>query len=106
MMLLTAAPAPATNHGPLNDIVFFGLLAILVTWLVVYFVIKVAMTQRRDFGLPVRRRLLCRKLRVHNDQTADVPFWWSDLQVQRAVRTYWRRTLRSPFGEQESTPAI
>ena len=104
-MVLTAHPAAATSsNGPFNEVVYLALIAALVVWVIAYLSYKLLMTGRRDFGVPVRRRLFCRRLNVHGDQQADVPFWWTDLQVQRAVRSYWRRTLRSPFGEQDSAP--
>lgn len=77
-------------HGHLE----YGIAA-LVGWVVLYLVYKFAW--RRDFGLPVRRRLLARRLVVERDQVAFVPFWWSDLQVQRAVNGYWKRTLKRSF---------
>jgi hypothetical protein len=55
------------------------------------------MTKRKDFGMPVRRRIFCRRLRVDRDEVADAPFWWTDLQVQHAVSLYWRHALRAPF---------
>jgi hypothetical protein len=67
----------------------------LIGWIILYLVYKFAW--RRDFGLPVRRRLLARRLVVERDQVAFVPFWWSDLQVQRAVNGYWKRTLKRSF---------
>lgn len=67
----------------------------LVGWIILYLVYKFAW--RRDFGLPVRRRLLARRLVVERDQVAFVPFWWTDLQVQRAVNGYWKRTLKRSF---------
>jgi hypothetical protein len=67
----------------------------LICWIILYLVYKFAW--RRDFGLPVRRRLLARRLVVERDQVAFVPFWWSDLQVQRAVNGYWKRTLKRSF---------
>jgi len=70
-------------------------IAALVGWIVLYMVYKVVF--HRDFGLPVRRRLLQRRLVVERDQIAFVPFWWSDLQVQRAVNGYWKRTLKRSF---------
>jgi hypothetical protein len=70
-------------------------IAALVGWIVLYLVYKVAW--RRDFGLPVRRRLLARRLVVDRDQIAFVPFWWTDIQVQRAVNGYWKRTLKRSF---------
>jgi hypothetical protein len=70
---------------------------LLVLWVVAYFLYRMAMTKRRDFGMPVRRRLLCRSLKVRRDEVAEVPFWWTDLQVQHALGTHWRYSLRSPF---------
>ena len=70
-------------------------LAALVGWVVLYLVYKFAW--RRDYGLPVRRRLLMRSLQVEREQIAYVPFWWSDLQVQRAIDNHWRRTMRLGF---------
>jgi hypothetical protein len=49
---------------------------------------------RPDFGMPVRRRLLTRGLRVRRNQFADVPLWWTDLQVQRAISVHWKWSLR------------
>jgi hypothetical protein len=49
---------------------------------------------RPDFGMPVRRRILTRRLRIRRDQFADVPIWWSDLQVQRAISVHWKQSLR------------
>jgi hypothetical protein len=37
-------------------------------------------------------------MRVDRDLSADVPFWWTDIQVLRAVRAHWRQELRLPFG--------
>ena len=48
--------------------------------------------------MPVRRRMLCAHMRVDHDQSAEVPFWWTDLQVRHAVRAHWRQTMRLPFG--------
>lgn len=48
----------------------------------------------RDFGVPVRRRLLTVHMRVIKDQIAFVPFWWSDIQVQRAVNIHWKKSMR------------
>ena len=109
--VLLTAPPPVHQHahtggngGLFSEPIYLAVIAALVLWVIVYLVYKLAMTTRRDYGLPVRRRLMCRKLRIHDDQTADAPFWWTDLQVQRAIRSYWRRTLRSAF-PQGSDPA-
>ncbi|MBV8195396.1 MAG: hypothetical protein JOY80_07695 [Candidatus Dormibacteraeota bacterium] len=105
VLLTTSAPAQHTSHtAPFTEYVYLALIAALVAWVVVYLMYKLVMTGRRDFGLPVRRRVFCIRLRVHGDQRADVPFWWTDLQVQRAVRSYWRRSLRSPFSSAENAP--
>lgn len=87
----------------INDVVIAGhavntallsaVLAILLTWIVVYLIYK--MFWRADFGLPVRRRLLCSRMTVQQDQVAFVPLWWSDLQIQRAVSAHWKDSLRS-----------
>lgn len=82
--------------GPLTTPAVVAIASALVLWVVVYMLYRLVMTKRKDFGMPVRRRLLCRSLRVDNDQVADVPFWWTDLQIQLAVRGHWRHTLRSP----------
>jgi hypothetical protein len=66
-----------------------------VLWILIYVVYKIGW--RRDYGLPVRRRILAHKLVVDRNQVAYVPFWWSDLQVQRALNSYWKRTLRRGF---------
>lgn len=66
--------------------------AALLGCLVLYLLYKVAWP--RDFGVPVRRRLFCRRLRMVRDQLAIVPLWWSDIQIQRAVRAHWRETLQ------------
>ncbi len=100
MPLLLAAAANASTatgvHIPGN--VYLAATAALVCWVLVYVVYKVVMTGRKDFGMPIRRRLLCKNLRVDHDQSAEVPIWWTDLQVQRAVRAHWRTALRVPFG--------
>ena len=70
-------------------------IAALVGWVILYLIYKVAW--RRDYGLPVRRKLLTRRLVVEREQIAYVPFWWSDLQVQRAIDAHWHRTLKQSF---------
>lgn len=101
-MVSALTAAPGSTPGPFSETVYLALVAALVVWLVVYLAYKVWMTGRRDFGLQVRRRLLARKLTVHDDQHADVPFWWTDLQVQRAVRSHWKRSLRAPLTESDT----
>ncbi len=76
-----------------NSTVLLVLLAVLVGWIVVYMIYK--MFWHADFGLPVRRRVLSRGLRIERDQVAFVPLWWSDLQIQHAVGVHWRNSLRS-----------
>lgn len=75
----------------------------LIGWMALYLLYKMAW--RRDFGLPVRRRLLVSGLRVEREQLALVPFWWSDIQVQRALDAHWRRTLRRGIEQRVSRPA-
>ena len=91
----------------INGTLLSVLLAVLLAWVAAYLVYKVFW--HADFGLPVRRRLLCRGLRVQRDQVAFVPIWWSDLQVQRAVRGHWKSSLRSrvaagPQRQDEAAP--
>lgn len=100
---LAASPLAQSNIGPFTETVWLAIIAALVLWVTVYLIYKLRMTAKRDFGMPVRRRILVRKLTVHDNQRAEVPFWWTDLQVQRAVRTYWKRTLRGPSASK--TPA-
>src|SRR5215471_6030816 len=96
--LLAADASGSSTTGPFSETVYLAIVAALVVWLVVYLAYKVWMTSRRDFGLPVRRRLLAHKLTVLDNQRADVPFWWTDLQVQHAIRSHWKRSLREPSG--------
>lgn len=93
--LVAAASNPA--HSGFDTTFYLALIGGLVFWIALYFVYRVVMTGRKDFGMPVRRRLLAFRMHVDRDQSAEVPFWWTDLQVQRAIRSYWRQTLRSPF---------
>ena len=91
----------------LDSTVMLAVLAFLLMWVAVYLIYKVAF--HADFGLPVRRRLLCRGLKVQRDQVAFVPLWWSDLQIQRAVRAHWKSSLRStvapaPGARRDKTP--
>jgi hypothetical protein len=96
-MLADASHAtPTHDAGFLPQPVFLALIIALVMWVVVYMLYKLIMTERKDFGMPVRRRLLCKRLRVDHDRSAEVPFWWTDLQVQLAVRAHWKQTLRGP----------
>jgi hypothetical protein len=69
------------------------ILAVLLGWIAVYLIYK--MFWHADFGLPVRRRLLCTRMSVQRDQMASVPLWWSDLQIQHAVSVHWKNSLRS-----------
>lgn len=108
MLSALAAASSTPSHSGLDTTFYLALVAGLVFWIVLYFSYRVIMTGRKDFGLPVRRRLLTFGLRVDRDQSAEVPFWWTDLQVQRAVHSYWRQTLRTPFdasGGQHRHPA-
>jgi len=99
--------ATHTASGGLgNEVIYLAAIAALVLWVILYLVYRVVMTGRKDFGMPIRRRIFALRLRVDRDQSADVPFWWTDLQIQRAVRAHWRQTLRSPFAAgSEAHPA-
>ena len=76
---------------------FVWVALLLALWIAGYFLYRFAMTRRKDFGMPVRRRLLRRGMHIERDEVAEVPFWWTDLQVQRAVTTHWRHSLRTTF---------
>ncbi len=91
LLLLAAAAHWPQRSGSIPGDVYLAATGALVCWVVVYLVYKVVMTGRKDFGMPVKRRLLCKHLRVDHDQSAEVPIWWTDLQVQRAVRAHWRQ---------------
>jgi hypothetical protein len=98
-MVLLEAPAPITGVGDTGpNALYLAVLGALIFWVVVYLIYRVVMTARKDFGMPVRRRMLCAHMRVDHDQSAEVPFWWTDLQVRHAVRAHWRETMRLPFG--------
>jgi hypothetical protein len=104
-MLLLAAPShvSAVGGGPASNAVYLAAVGALIFWIVVYLVYRVVMTGRKDFGMPVRRRMLCAHMRIDHDQSAEVPFWWTDLQVRHAVRAHWRQTMRLPFGSGSET---
>jgi hypothetical protein len=68
------------------------LIAGLLAFLALYLAYKVL--YRPDFGMPVRRRLLVRGLRIRREEFAEAPIWWSTIQVERAVRTHWKASLR------------
>jgi hypothetical protein len=109
-MSILAAASHATHSHPStglgSEIIYLAAIAALVLWVILYLIYRVVMTGRKDFGMPVRRRLFALHLRVDRDQSADVPFWWTDLQIQRAVRAHWRQTLRAPFASgSEANPA-
>ena len=98
--------AAQSSGGLGTELIYLAAIAALVFWVILYLIYRVVMTGRKDFGMPVRRRLFALHLRVDRDQSADVPFWWTDLQIQRAVRAHWRQTLRSPFAAgSEAHPA-
>lgn len=78
---------------PVNTALLGILLAFLIGWIAAYLIYKVFW--RADFGLPVRRRLLCTTMKIQRDRVAFVPLWWSDLQIQRAVSAHWKNSLRS-----------
>lgn len=103
--LLTAA-SPTLGLSIPGD-VYLAAIGALVCWILVYVVYRVVMTGRKDFGMPIKRRVLCKRLRVDHDQSAAVPIWWTDLQIQRAVRAHWRNALRLPFGSaSEARPQL
>jgi hypothetical protein len=99
-MLLHVAPPDdsytAASGSVLGD-VYLAAIALFVCLIVVYLVYKIAMTGRRDYGMPVKRRVLCKRLRVDRDQSAQAPFWWTERQLQQAMRAHWRHTLRLPL---------
>jgi hypothetical protein len=78
---------------PVNSTLLGVILAVLLGWIAAYLIYKVFW--RADFGLPVRRRLLCTRMQIQRDRVATVPLWWSDLQIQRAVSAHWKNSLRS-----------
>jgi hypothetical protein len=71
------------------------LVVLLLGWVLLYLVYKVAW--RRDFGMPVERRLTVRRLVVERNQVAYVPLWWSDLQIQRAIDRHYRDSMQRGF---------
>lgn len=104
LALVRTQPAvhTAASTGFLPQPVFLAVILALIVWIVVYLLYKLIMTERKDFGMPVKRRILCRRLRVDHDQSADVPLWWTDLQVQLALRNHWKQTLRAPVSASET----
>ena len=66
--------------------------AALAGCLIVYLAYK--LSYRPDFGMPVRRRILAAHIRFRRDQFAEVPVWWTNVQVQRAIRGHWKQSLR------------
>jgi hypothetical protein len=104
-LLAAAANASKSTGVSLPGNVYLAAIGALVLWVAVYLIYKVVMTGRKDFGMPVKRRVLCKRLRVDHDQSAEVPIWWTDLQVQRAVKAHWRSALRLPFGAAPETKA-
>jgi len=61
------------------------------------YVLAALLAWRRDFGMPVERRITVRRLVVERNQVAYVPLWWSDLQIQRAIDRHFRQTLQRGF---------
>ena len=72
-----------------------GLLLALLLWTILYMVYRIVW--HPDFGLPIRRRVLCTHLRVEREQIAFVPFWWNNIQVQRAVNRHFKLMLEQTF---------
>src|ERR1700693_3398320 len=97
-MLSLLAAASTTLGLTIPGDVYLAAIGALVCWILVYVVYRVVMTGRKDFGMPIRRRVLCKRLRGGHDESAQVPIWGTDLQIQRAVRAHWRNALRLPFG--------
>jgi hypothetical protein len=84
----------------LSDVPVAAAVAAGLGCLIVYLLVRVF--HRPDFGVPVRRRLLRRGLRVRRDQFAEVPIWWSNLQVRRALTSHWKQSLRRNAGRSAS----
>src|SRR5258708_38190965 len=93
MIATATVVVPVASPGP-NYLILLLLLPLI---LAIYMVYKIIW--HPDFGLPVRRRLLCRKLYVDRDQIAFVPFWWNNLQVRRAISRYWKASMRQTFDQ-------
>jgi hypothetical protein len=70
--------------------------AMLIVAVLVYLGYKILW--HPDFGMPVQRKLFARGMRVKRDQLCEVPIWWSNIQVQRAIRSHWKQTLRRQAG--------
>ena len=87
--MVVAAFIPDLHLTPVQSWV---VIATVLAFLALYLAYKVL--YQPDFGMPVRRRLLARGLRVRREEFAEVPIWWSAIQVKRAVRTYWKASLR------------
>lgn len=91
------ARAAATSHlpGPAIDgipVILLAAVAVGILALIIYLAYK--LTFKADYGMPVRRRVFLFHMKVIRDQAAEVPIWWSNLQVQRAVSAYWKKNLR------------
>ena len=69
--------------------------ALVLVAVIIYMVYKFAWP--RDFGLPVRRKLFRVRMKVERNQVAYVPFYWTDIQVQRAIKTHWKQAMRDSF---------
>lgn len=76
----------------------------LLTCIILYLVYKFAW--RRDYGMPVRRKLFCRHMKIDRDQVAYVPFYWSDVQVQRAIKGHWKESLRQGFNPKSARGSV
>src|ERR1700721_1264513 len=99
MLLLLAAAAHASkSSGSIPGDVYLAATGALVCWVVVYLVYKVVMTGRKDFGMPVKRKVLCKHLRVDHDQSAEVPIWWTALQAHRPAPAPGPTPWRPPSG--------
>ena len=70
--------------------------AMLIVALLVYLGYKILW--HPDFGMPVQRKVFLKGMRVKRDQLCEVPIWWSNIQVQRAIKAHWKQTLRRQAG--------
>ena len=89
------------NPSALSTGEYLSLLSVLLLCVVLYMTYKIIW--HPDFGLPVRRRLMCRRLQVERNQVAFVPFWWSNVQVQRAIGKHWKETMRQSLPASHNT---
>ena len=82
--------------APLNASDYGKIAAMLIVALLVYLGYKILW--HPDFGMPVHRKVFLKGMRVKRDQLCEVPIWWSNIQVQRAVKAHWKQALRRTAG--------